>query len=52
MGWETANVHLGSREARVIESDLRKRPAGWLHANAASMVQAIEEDWKAWRKRR
>jgi len=52
MGWETANVHLGSREAGVIESDLRKRPAGWLHASAALMVQAIEEDWKAWRKRR
>ena len=52
MGWETANVHLGSREARGIEADLRKRPAGWLHASARQMVASIGEDWNVWRKRR
>ena len=30
MGFETANVHLGSRKARAIQADLKKRAeAGW-----------------------
>ncbi len=51
MGFETANVHLGSRDAAVIESDLKKRPANWLHAAAQAMVESVTDDWKQWRKR-
>jgi hypothetical protein len=52
MGFETANVHLGTREARVMEADLRKRPATWLHAAALAMVESVNQDWKQWRKGR
>jgi hypothetical protein len=51
MGWETANVHLGSREGHQFESDLRKRKAGWLHKAALAMVESIMRDWRDWRKR-
>ena len=49
MGFETANVHLGSKAARMIFSDLQHRPEHWLHDAAQNMVNATEKDWKAWR---
>lgn len=52
MGFETANVHLGSREARVMQTDLKKRPANWLHSAAQAMVESTISDWKDWRKHR
>ena len=52
MGFETANVHLGSAEPREIEADLKRRRPGWLHATAKIMAASVEADWKAWRKRR
>ena len=51
MGWETANVHLGSAKARVIEADLKGRAMGWLHHAAQAMVRSVERDWKAWRRK-
>jgi len=58
MGWETANVHLGSRKARSLLADLgnregreaRGRKGGWLHDAARRMVDALEEDWRSFRK--
>lgn len=52
MGFETANVHLGTRDARSLEADLRKRRPKWLHLAAVAMVKSIEQDWKRWRARR
>jgi len=52
MGFETANVHMGTREPRLIEADLRKRRANWLQLAAIAMVKSIEQDWKRWRDRR
>ncbi len=52
MGFETANVHLGSREARVMETDLKKRRPNWLHEAARKMAESTIEDWRQWRKRR
>ena len=50
MGWETANVHLGTAEALPrVQADLRRRPAGWLAAAAAAMAAAATEEWGAWR---
>jgi hypothetical protein len=49
MGFETANVHLGTGVAAAIQRDLRKRGSGWLHDAAAQMTRAVEKDWKAWR---
>jgi len=49
MGWESANVHLGSRTAaRPILQDLRKREKGWLDRAATTMARAIHSDWERW----
>jgi uncharacterized protein (DUF2252 family) len=50
MGFETANVHLGTpRAAKLILRDLDKRPATWLHEAASAMVKATTADWREWR---
>ncbi|HEY2070212.1 MAG TPA: DUF2252 family protein [Rhizomicrobium sp.] len=52
MGAETANIHRGNRIARgPIRLDLARGKAGWLHANAQIMADAVLADWKAWRKK-
>jgi hypothetical protein len=50
MGWETANVHLGSPEVipAVIE-DLKQRPSDWLLQESRAMLRAVARDWKAYR---
>ena len=50
MGFETANVHLGSQKARAIQADLKKRGNGWLFPAAEEMVKAVTRDWEEWRK--
>ena len=51
MGFETANVHLGTpRAAKLILRDLAKRPADWLHVAATAMVKATTADWREWHK--
>jgi uncharacterized protein (DUF2252 family) len=53
MGWETANVHLGTPAQRKgIIADLRRRKGAWLAKVAARMAQAVERDWRKWRKGR
>ena len=50
MGFETANVHLGSpKAAREILKDLRARPRLWLHRASTAMVEATVRDWETWR---
>jgi hypothetical protein len=51
MGWETANVHLGTARARTLGADLQKRPRGWLQAAAEAMVDSVKKDWNEWRKK-
>ena len=51
MGWETANMHLGSVDkVRAILTDLGERKSNWLASAAARMAQAVERDWRRWRK--
>jgi uncharacterized protein (DUF2252 family) len=51
MGFETANIHLGTPNAvRAIAADLRKRPPRWLFNAAQAMEWATINDWKQWRK--
>jgi hypothetical protein len=51
MGWETANIHLGSRRAiPAIQKDLAKRGPNWLHKAARKMAEAIDRDWNKWRR--
>jgi len=45
MGFETANVHLGSIKARTLSLDLRKRPRGWLYQAARKMEKAVLADF-------
>jgi hypothetical protein len=49
MGWETANLHLGSRRTKDVLTDLGRRRANWLHRAAEEMVIATTNDWKEWR---
>jgi hypothetical protein len=48
MGRETANVHLGSRDAiKAVTSDLAQRKAKWLRVATKRMTNAVLSDWKA-----
>lgn len=49
MGWETANVHLGSGRTKEVLADLGKRRGLWLHKAAGNMVAAAKNDWKEWK---
>jgi Uncharacterized protein conserved in bacteria (DUF2252) len=51
MGWETANIHLGSTDGvKAIMRDLARRPAGWLGTAVEAMAHAVTEDWNMWRR--
>jgi hypothetical protein len=51
MGFETANIHLGTSKARTrIARDLGKRKPGWLPAAVHTMAKAVQADWQAWCK--
>jgi hypothetical protein len=53
MGWETANVHLGSAAAiSHVKRDLAGRHGKWLHRAAKNMCKVTLEDWKDWRNGR
>jgi hypothetical protein len=49
MGWEIANVHLGSRHPERLIADIKRRRGNWLHRGASAMVAATKADWAAWR---
>ena len=50
MGWETANVHLGSIKPRTLLADLKKRPRGWLGKAARVMEKQVLADFSAYSK--
>jgi hypothetical protein len=51
MGFETANVHVGTEEKRsAVIKDLRKSKANWLVKSAEAMGQKVEKDWRAWKE--
>ncbi|MFZ0803920.1 MAG: DUF2252 family protein [Terriglobales bacterium] len=51
MGWETANIHLGTRDARknVSRHLDRLKPVQLLSA-AIDMAKALTKDWRAWKQ--
>jgi len=52
MGWETANIHLGSKEAiKDVRHDLKKRGSGWLHKTSTAMLSATTSDWNNWKRK-
>jgi hypothetical protein len=50
MGWETANVHLGTGKAKTLAADLGKRRRGWLFNAARAMEQQTLADFEEYRK--
>ena len=51
MGWETANVHLGTPSARkAVLRHIGKQKPKWLHRATEKMLNAVREDWETWRK--
>jgi hypothetical protein len=46
MGWETANIHLGTIRPRVLLADLKKRPRGWLLKAAREMEKTVMADFE------
>jgi hypothetical protein len=51
MGWETANIHLGSPDlCKDVLRHLDRLKTGWLVAAAQDMVKAVTRDWRAWKK--
>ena len=51
MGWEVANIHLGTaRAVPAILADLRRRPARWLRDASLAMLAATLADQAAWAK--
>jgi hypothetical protein len=52
MGWETANIHLGTPGARkTILHHLDKQKGSWLHQAAEAMLEAVRADWNVWKKK-
>lgn len=52
MGWETANIHLGSHNARKnILRHIDRQKSKWLHHASGEMLEAVRSDWMVWRKK-
>jgi len=47
MGWETANIHLGTRRVRLAK-DLAARRSRWLERAATDMAAEVTQDWRQW----
>jgi hypothetical protein len=47
MGWETANIHLGTRRP-AVDRDLQSRPRRWLDEAALRMAGTVKRDWRQW----
>lgn len=53
MGFETANVHLGTKGARgQLLKDLDKRKGRWLYDSARELRKTVRQDYADWRKAR
>jgi hypothetical protein len=52
MGWETANIHLGTPSARkLILRHIDRQKPKWLHHAAEAMLEAVRADWIVWKKK-
>jgi hypothetical protein len=50
MGFETANIHSGSRNAlSVVRRDVARRAPDWLHASMKKMTDSVFQDYSDWR---
>ena len=52
MGWEIADIHLGTRAAvKDVLEDLKRRNPNWLRRSAEKMVAVTLNDWEMWKIR-
>jgi hypothetical protein len=50
MGWEAANIHLGTRPVvKAVLADLKDRKPDWLKKSARKMVEVTVKEWEMWR---
>jgi len=50
MGFEAANVHLGTPGARAaLRRELAARPGRWLHRLAGALADEVTREWRLWR---
>jgi uncharacterized protein (DUF2252 family) len=50
MGFETANVHLGTPgAAEVVRKELARRKGPWLHDRAKELTREVVREWNVWR---
>ena len=50
MGWETANIHLGTRAMiKDVLKELQDRKYNWLKKSAEKMVEVTLREWDIWR---
>lgn len=49
MGWETANIHLGSGNRAALRRTLARLPRRWLLEAAHHMAHVVRADWQEWR---
>jgi len=51
MGFETGNIHMGSRpRMKAVRKDLAKRDKSWLHEATKTMVESVTDDYEDWCK--
>jgi hypothetical protein len=51
MGYDLASVHAGSRGGvEALADDLNERKRGWLRSASRKAAEAVERDFKAWRR--
>ena len=52
MGFETANVHLGNKDAiNAVKKDLSRHRSGWLDDAMQAMTENVSEDFESWRSK-
>jgi hypothetical protein len=50
MGCDVASVHAaGSVPVKALQSDLERRPRGWLNAAAEVAAKKVKRDYREWR---
>ena len=52
MGWETANIHLGSKKGHKLMNrlaELHSMDKAWLQEAAERMRKAVKDDFHVWR---
>lgn len=50
MGWETANIHLGSASVKHLRQHGSSLKKTWLESASKQMLNAVNLDWRDWKR--